>query len=239
MTPEPGRPAPPLVSAMFGRIAARYDLMNVLMTGGQDHRWRLAAVWAACPPPDGLALDVGAGTARLAALLAGALPRGRVVGLDLTEPMLRAGQRWLWSTDRLERVALVAGDALRLPFPDASFDSVTSAFTVRNLPDLEQGFREQARVVKPGGRVVCLELTWPRSGLARIGLGVYGGLLVPSLGRLVAGDGAAYRYLPESMKRFPPPEQLAEIMLSAGLQAVRWRRLGLGTVALHVAERPE
>jgi demethylmenaquinone methyltransferase/2-methoxy-6-polyprenyl-1,4-benzoquinol methylase len=223
---------------MFGRIAGRYDLMNSLMTAGLDRGWRSAAVQAAAPPPSGLVLDVGTGTARLAAVLARVMPAGLVVGLDFAEPMLQAGQRWLWATDQGEQVVLVVGDALALPFADATFDCLTSAFAVRNLADLEHGMREQVRVVKPGGRVVCLELTWPRSAPLQAGLRAYGRYALPLLGRLIAGDAAAYRYLPASIELFPPPERLAAIMLRCGLSGVRWRRLGFGTVALHVGQVP-
>jgi demethylmenaquinone methyltransferase / 2-methoxy-6-polyprenyl-1,4-benzoquinol methylase len=224
---------------MFGRIAGRYDLMNSLMTLGLDAGWRRATVRAADPPSDGLALDVGTGTARLAASLAQVMPRGRVIGLDLTEPMLRAGQAWLWQREAGERVALVAGDALALPFSERQFDCLTSAFTVRNVPDLAAAFREQTRVVRAGGRVVCLELTWPRSPFMAALFPVYFGRVVPLVGGLVSGDRAAYGYLPESVRAFPPPAELAGIMREAGLIDVRWRRLGFGTVALHVGRRPD
>jgi demethylmenaquinone methyltransferase / 2-methoxy-6-polyprenyl-1,4-benzoquinol methylase len=224
---------------MFGRIARRYDLMNSLMTLGMDRGWRTAATRAARPPPNGQALDVGTGTARLAAALADAVPGGRVIGLDLAWPMLRAGQAWLWRQEKAGQVALVAGDALALPFADNRFDCLTSAFTVRNLADLEAGFREQARVVKPGGTVVCLELAWPSSTVMRAMFPLYFGRIVPQLGRLIAGNHAAYSYLPASVRQFPCPEALAAIMRQAGLTAVRWRRLGFGTVTLHVGRVSE
>ena len=220
---------------MFGRIAARYDLMNAVMTGGLDRRWRRAAVSAAAPPPDGLALDVGTGTAQLALTLARAMPAGTVYGLDRALPMLRAGRARLSRQAAGARVCLLQGDALRLPFATGTFDCLTSAFTVRNLPDLAAAFREQARVVKPGGRVVCLELTWPGSTAMRAIFPVYFGMLVPVLGGLLAGDAAAYSYLPASVRAFPPPEQVAALMEQAGLADVCWRRLGLGTVSLHAA----
>ena len=238
MTPTPGRPASDRVAAMFGRIAGRYDLMNTLMTGSLDEEWRAATVQAVNPPLDGLALDVGTGTAHLAATLAQAMPGGRVVGLDLTLPMLRAGRGWLRGREEAERIALVAGDALALPFWDDCFDCVTSAFTVRNLSDLERGFREQVRVVKAGGTVACLELTWPRSLLMRALFPIYFGQVVPLLGRVVAGDRAAYCYLPASVRAFPKPNALATMMRQAGLLDVRWRRFGFGSVALHVGRKP-
>lgn len=238
MRPQPGRPAPELVAAMFGRIAERYDLMNTLMTGRQDESWRQATVRAVGPPIDGLALDLGTGTARLAACLADAMPGGRVVGLDLTMEMLRSGQRWLGGREEAGRVRLVAGDALRLPFGDSAFDCVTSAFVVRNLANLTAGFREQARVVRSGGSVACLELTWPRSLLMRLVFPVYFGRLVPLVGKLVAGDEGAYSYLPASVRTFPKPNTLARVMREAGFIEVRWRRLGFGAVALHVGRKP-
>jgi demethylmenaquinone methyltransferase / 2-methoxy-6-polyprenyl-1,4-benzoquinol methylase len=235
--PVAGRPVAPLVAEMFGRIAQRYDLMNTLMTAGLDRGWRAAAVRAARPPRNGLALDVGTGTGRLASALAQAMPDGRVVGLDLTIPMLRAGQDWLWARPEGGWVGLIAGDAMRLPFADGRFDVLSSAFTVRNLLDLAAAFREQARVVKPGGRVVCLELTWPQVGVARFALRTYCGQVLPLLGELVARDGAAYEYLPESVRLFPPPARVAELMVGAGLRDVRWAILGLGTVTLHVGRK--
>jgi demethylmenaquinone methyltransferase/2-methoxy-6-polyprenyl-1,4-benzoquinol methylase len=238
VTPTPGRPTAERVAAMFGRIADRYDLMNSLMTGSQDEEWRAATVQAVNPPLDGLALDVGTGTGRLAATLAQAMPGGRVIALDLTLPMLRAGRAWLRGRDEAERIRLLAGDALALPFADARFDCVTSAFTVRNLSDLERGFREQVRVVKPGGTVACLELTWPRSLPMKLLFPLFFGGVVPLVGRVVTGDGAAYAYLPASVRAFPTPNSLATIMRQAGLIDVRWRRLGLGAVALHVGRRP-
>jgi demethylmenaquinone methyltransferase/2-methoxy-6-polyprenyl-1,4-benzoquinol methylase len=222
---------------MFGRIARRYDLMNTLMTAGLDRGWRVAAARAASSPPDGLALDVGTGTARLGAVLASGMSRGRVIGVDFALPMLQAGQVWLWHRE-VGEVALVAADGLALPFRDSQFDCATSAFSVRNLADLDSGFREQARVLKPGGRVVCLELAWPLSPLMQPLFRLYFGQLVPLLGQLIARDRAAYSYLPASVRAFPAPAELASIMCRAGLVDVRWRRMGLGTVTLHVGSVP-
>ena len=225
------------VNAMFGRIARRYDLMNTLMTLGLDRGWRDAAARAATPPTNGLALDVGTGTGKLALRLARAMPRGYVVGADFTRPMLRAGQPGLRRRPEGCRVVFVAADALSLPFPNDTFDCVVSAFTVRNLADVGEGFREQARVAKPGGRVVCLELTTPADPLFARLFRVYFRGLVPRIGGLVAGDKRAYTYLPESVAEFPGPRPLAAAMRAAGLERVRFRRLGLGTVALHVGDK--
>ncbi len=165
------------------------------------------------------------------------MPSGNVVGADFTPAMLQAGRPRLHRRPEGLRVAFVAADALSLPFPDAAFDCVVSAFTVRNLADVGQGFREQVRVTRPGGRVVCLELTTPTDPLfARLFEAYFRGL-VPWIGGLVAGDTGAYTYLPESVAAFLRPRLLAQAMQAAGLGRVRYRRLGLGTVALHVGER--
>ena len=234
--PAPSGPRAPdhgaRVAAMFGRIARRYDLMNTLMTGGQDALWRRHAVRAARPPRDGRALDVGTGTARLALALAQAMPGGQVVGVDVAEPMLRQA---LPRTRRGGgRVSLALADALALPFPDDAFECATTAFMIRNVSDVGAAFAELRRVVRPGGRVVCLELTQPRMPLWGPLFGLYFGRVVPLAGRLVAGDAAAYSYLPESVAAFLRPEGVAAEMARAGLVGIRWRRLGLGTVTLHV-----
>ncbi|HYU18581.1 MAG TPA: ubiquinone/menaquinone biosynthesis methyltransferase [Chloroflexota bacterium] len=226
------------VSAMFGRIARRYDLMNTLMTFGLDRGWRHAAVRAATPPLDGLALDVGTGTARLALQLAEAMPTGYLVGADFSQPMLRAGQKWLRHRQTGNQVGLIAADAASLPFRTDTFDCVVSAFTVRNLVDVELGFREQRRVVRPGGRVVCLELTNPRTPLFGGLFRAYFRRVVPLVGGLVAGDREAYTYLPEAVAHFLEPRALAAAMESAGLANVTYRSLGLGTVSLHVGTKP-
>jgi demethylmenaquinone methyltransferase/2-methoxy-6-polyprenyl-1,4-benzoquinol methylase len=226
---------------MFGRIARRYDLMNTVMTGGQDALWRRHAVRAARPPRDGRALDVGTGTAKLALALARAMPTGFVVGVDVAEPMLRRAlpglRRLLPGPSRDQagaRVSLALADALALPFPDDSFDCATTAFMIRNVADVGAAFSELRRVVRPGGRVVCLELTQPHLPLWAPLFGLYFGRAVPLVGRLVAGDAAAYSYLPESVAAFLRPEGVAAEMARAGLARVRWRRLGFGTVTLHV-----
>jgi demethylmenaquinone methyltransferase/2-methoxy-6-polyprenyl-1,4-benzoquinol methylase len=222
------------VAAMFGRIARRYDLMNTLMTGGLDAAWRRHAVRAARPPRGGRALDVGTGTAKLALALARAMPDGRVVGVDVAEPMLRQALPSSAQDPASSRVSLALADALALPFTDASFDCATTAFMIRNVSDVGAAFNELRRVVKPGGRVVCLELTQPTLPLWGSLFGLYFGRVVPLVGRLVAGDVGAYSYLPESVAAFLHPDGLAAEMAAAGLRRVRWRRLGLGTVTLHV-----
>ena len=224
---------PPSVAGMFGRIAARYDLLNTLMTFGMDAGWRRRAVAAARPPAAGRALDVGTGTGTLALALAAAMPHGQVIGIDFAPPMLDQAAA---TAQTAPRARFALADALQLPFRDETFDCVTSAFVVRNVADLTQAFREQARVLRPGGRVVCVELTRPTAPLFRHLFGWYFHRWVPLLGAAVAGDAAAYTYLPRSVDRFPAPPALATVM-RASFESVRYELMGLGTVTLHVGRR--
>lgn len=218
------------VSGMFARVAARYDLMNLLMSFGQDAAWRRYTVRQARPKPGGLALDVATGTGRIAQELA---RRGtRAVGIDFSEAMMRQGRRE--GVGRQETVYFAGADALRIPFADSAFDCVTTGFAMRNVIDIEAAFREMYRVVKPGGRVVCLEVGRPSWAITRLFHTFYTRKIVPLLGKLIAGDADAYTYLPSSMRKFPPPEELVRIMQSAGLRDVRFKQLTFGAVAVHV-----
>ena len=223
------------VRTMFTRIAGRYDLMNALMTGGRHHAWRRVAAAAAARAPAGPVLDLATGTADLALAVRTAAPDRLVVGADFAEGMLRLARRKVATTPR---VALVAADALALPFPDGAFACVTSAFLLRNLADLAAGLVEMRRVTAPGGAVVALEITRPRAPGWDAVFGAYFHRVVPLLGRLVARDRSAYTYLPDSVDRFVTPPQLARLMRDAGLADVTWRRLGLGTIAVHVGRVP-
>ena len=215
---------------MFGRIVGRYDLMNRLMTGGQDGRWRHATADAA-GPSGALALDLATGTADLALELRRQGARF-VVGGDYSEPMLRAGAEKL-AARAATGIALLGADALSLPFRDGTFDCVTSAFLLRNVVDLAQCLREMRRVLRPGGRASALELTHMQPGLRARLFELYFQRVVPSLGALVASDRAAYTYLPASLDPFPDADRLAGLFRDAGFAQVSYRRVGFGALAIH------
>jgi demethylmenaquinone methyltransferase/2-methoxy-6-polyprenyl-1,4-benzoquinol methylase len=221
-----GTLAPGAVEAMFDRISPVYDPMNRLMTAGLDRRWRRLTVGAVVRPGNRV-LDACCGTGDLA--LEGARAGGRVTGLDFSERMLARARR------KSRAVEWVRGDVLALPFADESFDTATVGFGIRNVEDLGLGLRELARVIKPGGRLGCLEITRPQ-GLLRPFFALWFDGLVPLAGKVLPG-GEAYAYLPASVRRFPGPEELGEAMRGAGFGEVGWRRLGGGIVALHVATR--
>jgi demethylmenaquinone methyltransferase/2-methoxy-6-polyprenyl-1,4-benzoquinol methylase len=218
---------------MFTRIAARYDVMNALMTAGRDRAWREAAARCTLEAPPGPILDLATGTADLAVAMLRLDGRRRVVGADFSDGML-ARARVKLAARSAARVSLVAGDALRLPFRDASFAAVTSAFLLRNLESLERGLAEMRRVTMTGGRVVTLDITRLTAPGWSTLFNVYFHRVVPLVGALVAGDRAAYTYLPDSVDRFVTPRELAALMEKVGLRDVRCRRFGLATVALHV-----
>jgi demethylmenaquinone methyltransferase/2-methoxy-6-polyprenyl-1,4-benzoquinol methylase len=221
------------VREMFGRIVPRYDLFNTVATLGQDRRWRQLAVRQAALPAGGAALDVGTGTGEIAFALAEAAPGATVTGVDFCAPMIEAARTKAQARTG-DRPAFVVGDALNLPFADGSFDAVTSAFTMRNVADIDRAFAEMHRVLKPGGRVVCLEMSHARSAPVSAGFNLYFYRLAPLLGAALSGDRDAYTYLPHSLERFPDAPLLAQIMEAAGFRDVRFRRLNLGTVACHV-----
>lgn len=221
------------VERMFARIAPGYDRMNRVMTMGMDRGWREYAVRAIAPPSAGRALDVGSGTGDFLLELATWMPDGLVVGLDFTVAMMQAG---LPKLDAVRgQAGFVGGDALRLPFPDACFDAITTGFTMRNVSDIGQAFAEIWRVARPGGVVACLEVARPRNPLLRLGHRIYFEQVVPRLTALLGGDATAYTYLPQSARAFPEPPELARIMERAGWSEVRYRLLGLGAVAVHTA----
>lgn len=226
--------APAEVGAMFDRISRVYDPMNLAISAFQEPRWRKRAVALAALGPGGRAIDVATGTGKVAAdLLSDASPGGEVLGVDLSPGMIGVARR---RYQREAGLTFVVGDAMALPAEDGHFDAATIAFGMRNLPDYTRGFAEMARVVRPGGRVVCLEITRPRSRLARV-LRWWFDRIVPVLGR-VAGQGEAYAYLVRSVQSYPPPERIADVMREAGLVGVGWTGMSGGIVTIHVGTVP-
>jgi demethylmenaquinone methyltransferase / 2-methoxy-6-polyprenyl-1,4-benzoquinol methylase len=227
-TPASGTLPDTQVRAMFDRIARVYDLMNSVMTAGMHHRWRERAADLARVGPGSRALDVATGTGDLAIELAG---RGaEVTGLDFSEPMLELARR------KAPGLEWVAGDALSLSYAEGEFDAVTVGFGARNFSDLGRGLAEMARVTRPGGRVVVLEITTPQKPPLSWFFRLWFDRVVPALGR-VAGDPDAYAYLPSSVRRFPGPRELAAEMAAAGLEDVRWVLTAGGIIAIHSGTR--
>jgi len=222
VTAQTGTLPPEGVRRMFDRIAPVYDGMNRAMTAGLDRRWRDATAAAVVRPGDRV-LDVCCGTGDLA--IAAAKAGGKVTGLDFSQRMLARAR------EKKSDIEWVVGDALRLPFPDGSFDAATVGFGVRNLDDLERGLAELKRVLEPGARLGILEITRPEGLLAPFYRLWFDGV-IPLAGRVLPG-GSAYAYLPASVRRFPAPEDLAKLLDEAGFDEIRWRLFAGGIVALH------
>ncbi len=218
---------------MFTRIARHYDLMNSIMTGGRHHTWRRAVARAAVAAPPGPILDLATGTADVALEIRALDPARTVLGADFSEGMLCQARAKLVARGA-GRLPLLAADALALPFPDAAFACVTSAFLLRNLENLPRGLAEMRRVTRRGGRVITLDIVRPATPVWDRVFALYFHRVVPAVGTLVARDRAAYTYLPDSVASFVTPDELARLMARAGLRDVTYRRLGLGTVALHI-----
>lgn len=215
------------VRAMFDRIAGFYDLMNSVMTAGLHHRWRERAADLARLAPGGRALDVATGTGDLALELARRVgPAGEVIGSDFSEGMLERAR------EKDASVRWEQANALALPYPDGAFDAATVGFGARNFSDLERGLAEMVRVVRPGGRVVVLEITTPTRPPLSTFFSLWFDRVVPVLGRL-SGERQAYSYLPSSVKRFPDPGTLGGMLHAAGLRDVRWVLTAGGIIALH------
>jgi demethylmenaquinone methyltransferase / 2-methoxy-6-polyprenyl-1,4-benzoquinol methylase len=227
--------APSDVQGMFDRITRRYDLMNRLMTGGRDVAWRREAARIAIGSGAERALDVATGTGDLALELR-RQGVSEVTGLDFSGEMVAAAERKRRDLG-VSGVTFLQGDAMSMPFCDGSFDALTIAWGLRNLPDYEQGIREMARVLRPDGRMVILEMTPLQNETLRKAFNLYFHNVVPIIGGIVSGDRDAYRYLPDSVGAFPPADELAGMMRASGLRNVRFKLVGGGTVALHIGIR--
>lgn len=231
MSPLDGEQRAEYVRKMFGRIAGHYDLMNRLMTGGLDLRWRKEVIRRAELQPGDTLLDLGAGTGDLTREALHQQPDCRVIAADFTLPMMLQGQK-------ISPLPFAAADALRLPFTDRSFNAVVSGFLMRNVGDVQQALAEQFRVLKPGGRIVILDSTPPQRSILSPFIWVHLHVVIPLLGTLVSGFREAYEYLPDSTEHFITAEALAGLMKSAGFTQVGFHRLMGGTIAIHWGMRP-
>lgn len=225
------------VQQMFSNIAPRYDLMNRIMTFGQDQRWRKDVILRAKLPPGGWLLDLGAGTGDLAQTALKHDPTIRTVAADFTLTMMRIGKKRLPDGSE-SRVDWMGADATMIPFRANSFDAVISGFLLRNVADLERCIAEQYRVLKPGGVCVALDTTPPPSNLLRPLLEIHLHAVIPTLGRLITGQAEAYHYLPETTERFLRPEQLAGRFNDAGFKSIGYETRMFGTIAIHWGYKP-
>ena len=232
---QAGRLQEAQVRAMFDRIAGLYDRMNSIMTAGLHRTWRHRAAELAGAGPGDRVLDVATGTGDLALELAARVaPGGEVVGIDFSERMLELAAAKAGAAGRPDvQIRFQAANALALPYAAGEFAAATVGFGARNFSDLERGLAEMVRVVRPGGRVVVLEITTPRRPPLSTFFELWFDRVVPVLGRL-AGESQAYSYLPSSVRRFPGPQQLAEVMVRSGLCELRYFLTAGGIVALHV-----
>ncbi len=230
MTRLTGQERATYVQKMFTQIARRYDLMNRLMTGGQDVRWRKQVIQLARLGNHARLLDLGTGTGDLAREAATQFPRARVIAADFTLEMMRVGQR-------RGPLNFSSADALRLPFTDSSFDAVVSGFLMRNVIDLQKAIQEQHRVLKKGGRIVILDTTRPKKNLLSPYIWMHMHVVIPLLGKLLTGSSDAYRYLPETTEGFVTAENMASRMAAAGFKKVGYQRFMFGTIAIHWGEK--
>lgn len=229
---------PARIAGMFDAIAARYDLLNRVLSGGLDQRWRARAVRALGLRPDETLLDLCTGTADVAiAALTGPAPAGRVVGVDFSHEMLRLGLQKVRARSLDARVTLARGDAMQLPLAAASADAAVISFGIRNVQSPEVAVRELARVLRPTGRLAILEFGLPSSPAFRALYLWYANRLLPAVGRLISRHASAYEYLPESVSRFPPPETFGRLLQDRGFPHVEIIPLTLGIVYLYVARK--
>ncbi|HET9914519.1 MAG TPA: ubiquinone/menaquinone biosynthesis methyltransferase [Anaerolineales bacterium] len=226
MTQLTGKERATYVQNMFTRIAKRYDLMNRLMTGGQDIQWRRKVIQLTRLPQKARLLDVGAGTGDLAREALAQFPQAKVIAADFTLEMMRVGQK-------NGTLNFASADALRLPFEDALFDAAVSGFFMRNAIDLQKALQEQYRVLKKSGRIVILDTTRPKRNILSPFIWLHMHVVIPILGRLLTGAKEAYHYLPDTTEGFVTAEELAVRMAAVGFKQINFERLMFGTIAIH------
>jgi len=225
-----GRERAKYVQTMFARIARHYDLMNRLMTGGQDIRWRKRVIELARLSRHSFLLDLGTGTGDLAREALIQFPEAKVIAADFTLEMMRVGQG-------RGSLNFSSADALRVPFPDSCFDAVVSGFLMRNVIDLQKALQEQYRVLKRGGRIIILDTTRPKKNILSPLIRLHMHVIIPALGRLLTGAREEYRYLPETTEGFVTAEELISRMASVGFRKLNYERLMFGVVAIHWGEK--
>ena len=230
MTNLTGQERSKYVQSMFTKIAHRYDLMNRLMTGGQDIRWRNQVIKLARLTPNASLLDLGTGTGDLAREALLQEPQAKVTAADFTVEMMRVGKK-------SGNLQFSAADALNLPFKDTNFDAVVSGFLMRNVTDVQQALKEQYRTLKPGGRIVILDTTRPKKNILSPFIWLHMHFIIPTVGGLLSGERDAYNYLPDTTENFLTAEQLASRMIAAGFKKVDFKRLMFGTIGMHWGEK--
>ena len=230
MTHLTGQERSKYVQSMFTKIAHRYDLMNRLMTGGQDIRWRKQVIKLARLTPNASLLDLGTGTGDLAREALLQEPQAKVTAADFTVEMMRVGKK-------SGNLQFSAADALNLPFKETTFDAVVSGFLMRNVTDIQQALKEQYRALKPGGRIVILDTTRPKKNILSPFIWIHMHLIIPTVGGLLSGERDAYNYLPDTTENFLTAEQLASRMIAAGFKKVNFKRLMFGTIGMHWGEK--
>lgn len=230
MTQLTGQERAQYVQSMFTKIAHRYDLMNRLMTGGMDVRWRREVIRLTKIRPHGSVLDLGTGTGDLAREALTQYPKARVIASDFTLEMMRVGKQ---NGD----LNFSTADALRLPFKDNTFDAVVSGFLMRNVTDIQKALQEQLRALKPGGRIVILDTTRPKKNLLSPFIKFHMHVIIPMIGGLLSGVRDAYEYLPDTTENFLTAEELSVRMVAVGFKRVNFKRLMFGTIAIHWGEK--
>ena len=230
MTNLTGQERSKYVQSMFTKIAHRYDVMNRLMTGGQDIRWRKQVIKLAQLKPNASLLDLGTGTGDLAREALLQEPQAKVTAADFTIEMMRVGKK-------SGNLKFSAADALNLPFKDTTFDAVVSGFLMRNVTDIQQALKEQYRTLKPGGRIIILDTTRPKKNILSPFIWIHMHFIIPTVGGLLSGERDAYNYLPDTTENFLTAEQLAARMIATGFKKVDFKRLMFGTIGVHWGEK--